>query len=234
MRKETKQGLQNVNTMEDKIRTRPRHFFLCALCAIAVNVLLGSHAQAASATDRLNDFFTNVRSLRADFEQIVTDPRGKTVQNAKGTFAMQRPNKFAWNYFKPYEQVIVADGVKLWVYDKDLEQVTVKKLDEALGNTPALLLSGTRPLEEKFRITALPENSDGLTWLELRPKESDASFQSVRLAFGKQHLEVMELTDGFEQVTRLQFSKIQSNGGLGLNEFKFVPPKGVDVVGNTD
>lgn len=198
------------------------------LSAFALNV------EAASATDRLNDFFKNVHSLRANFEQIVTDPRGKTVQTAKGTFAMQRPNKFRWDYQQPYEQTIVADGTKLWVYDKDLEQVTVKKLDEALGNTPALLLSGARPLEEKFRITPLADKSDGLTWLELLPKESDTSFLSMRLAFGKQHLEVMELTDSFQQVTRLQFSKIQSNGTASANEFKFIPPKGVDVVGNSE
>lgn len=209
-------------------------FFNFFLCAFAVNVLLAPHAEAATATDRLNDFFKNVKSLRADFEQIVTDPRGKTVQNAQGTFAMQRPNKFRWDYLKPYEQVIVADGVKLWVYDKDLEQVTVKKLDEALGNTPALLLSGARPLEEKFRIVALTDKADGLAWLELVPKDSDSSFQSVRLAFGKQNLEVMELTDSFAQVTRLQFGKIQSNGAASANEFKFVPPKGVDVVGDTE
>lgn len=207
---------------------------LSVLCAFALNVLFQQSAEAASATDRLNDFFKNVQSLRADFEQIVTDPRGKTVQNAKGTFAMQRPNKFRWDYQKPYEQLIVADGVKLWVYDKDLEQVTVKKLDEALGNTPALLLSGARPLEDKFKITALADKTDGLTWLELLPKDSDTSFQSVRLAFGKQHLEVMELTDSFEQVTRLQFSRIHGNGASNANEFRFVPPKGVDVVGNTE
>ncbi len=189
-------------------------------------------AYAASATDRLNDFFKNVHSLRAEFQQIVTDPRGKTIQDARGTFLMQRPNKFRWNYQKPYEQTIVADGLKLWVYDKDLDQVTVKKLDEALGNTPALLLSGAKPLTENFRITELTDRKDGLQWATLAPKNEEANFKQVRLAFGKQSLEVMELVDSFEQTTQLRFSNVQINVKLVANEFKFTPPKGVDVVGD--
>ena len=188
-------------------------------------------AYAASATDRLNDFFKNVHSLRAEFQQIVTDPRGKTIQDARGTFLMQRPNKFRWNYQKPYEQTIVADGAKLWAYDKDLEQVTVKKLDEALGNTPALLLSGAKPLMENFRITELTDRKDGLQWATLAPKNEEANFKQVRLAFGKQSLEVMELVDSFDQTTQLRFSNVQINVKLAANEFQFTPPKGVDVVG---
>lgn len=190
-----------------------------------------TQAHAASATDRLNDFFKNVHSLRAEFQQIVTDPRGKTIQDARGTFLMQRPNKFRWNYQKPYEQTIVADGTKLWVYDKDLEQVTVKKLDEALGNTPALLLSGAKPLTENFRITELTDRKDGLQWATLAPKNEEANFKQVRLAFGKHSLEMMELVDSFEQTTQLRFSSVQSNVKFTANEFQFTPPKGVDVVG---
>lgn len=189
-------------------------------------------AHAASASERLNDFFKNVQSLRADFQQVVTDPRGKTIQDARGTFLMQRPNKFRWNYQKPYEQTIVADGAKLWVYDKDLEQVTVKKLDQALGNTPALLLSGAQPLAENFRMTEISDRKDGLQWILLTPKNDEANFQQVRLAFGKQSLEVMELVDSFEQTTQLRFSTVQSNIKFTAQEFKFTPPKGVDVVGD--
>ena len=189
---------------------------------------------AASATGRLNDFFKNVQSLRADFQQVVTDPRGKTIQDARGTFLMQRPNKFRWNYQKPYEQIIVADGANLWVYDKDLEQVTVKKLDQALGNTPALLLSGAQPLAENFRMTELTDRKDGLQWTVLTPKNDEANFQQVRLAFGKQSLEVMELVDSFEQTTQLRFSNVQSNIKFTAREFKFTPPKGVDVVGDEE
>ncbi|MBI3776483.1 MAG: outer membrane lipoprotein chaperone LolA [Gammaproteobacteria bacterium] len=197
-----------------------------------MTLLFTSNALAVTPTERLTDFFKNVQSLRADFQQIVTDPRGKTIQDAHGTFLMQRPNKFRWNYQKPYEQTIVADGVKLWVYDKDLEQVTVKKLDEALGNTPALLLSGAHPLAESFHIAELTDRKDGLQWAALTPKSEEANFKQVRLAFGKQSLEVMELVDSFEQTTQLRFSNVQSNVKLIANEFQFTPPKGVDVVGD--
>lgn len=202
------------------------------LCASVLTFFVMADAHAASATDRLTDFFKNVQSLRADFQQIVTDPRGKTIQDARGTFLMQRPNKFRWNYQKPYEQTIVADGAKLWVYDKDLEQVTVKKLDEALGNTPALLLSGAHPLTENFHIAELTDRKDGLQWTTLTPKSEEANFKQVRLAFGKQSLEVMELVDSFEQTTQLRFSSVQSNVKFTANEFQFTPPKGVDVVGD--
>ncbi len=211
---------------------RPHNRVALRWYAAALIYFFIAEAQANSATDRLNDFFKNVHSLRAEFQQIVTDPRGKTIQDARGTFLMQRPNKFRWNYQKPYEQTIVADGLKLWVYDKDLEQVTVKKLDEALGNTPALLLSGAKPLTENFRITELTDRKDGLQWATLAPKNEEANFKQVRLAFGKQSLEVMELVDSFEQTTQLRFSNVQSNVKFTANEFKFTPPKGVDVVGD--
>ena len=200
--------------------------------ALILTFMFMANAHAADATQRLNDFFKNVQALRADFQQVVADPRGKTIQDARGTFLMQRPNKFRWNYQKPYEQIIVADGAKLWVYDKDLEQVTVKKLDEALGNTPALLLSGVQPLAENFRITELTDRTDGLQWVVLTPKNDEANFKQVRLAFGKHSLEVMELVDSFEQTTQLRFSSVQSNVKFTAHEFKFTPPKGVDVVGD--
>lgn len=200
------------------------------LCAFALSLFLATTIHAATATDRLHDFFKNVQSLRADFTQTVSDTRMKTLQDAKGTFVMQRPNKFRWNYVKPYEQVIVADGAKLWLYDKDLEQVTVKSLDSGLGNTPALLLSGSRPLEETFHVSEVAGSNDGLQWIELSPKDADSSFTRVRLAFGAQSLEVMELTDSFGQVTRLRFSEVQLNKKFPADEFKFTPPKGVDVI----
>ena len=208
------------------------NLYALSLCASVLTFFVMADAHAASATDRLNDFFKNVQSLRAGFQQVVTDPRGKTIQDARGTFLMQRPNKFRWNYQKPYEQIIVADGAKLWVYDKDLEQVTVKKLDEALGNTPALLLSGGRPLMENFHITELTDRKDGLQWTALTPKNEEANFKQVRLAFGKQSLEVMELIDSFEQTTQLRFSSVQTNVKFAAHEFQFTSPKGVDVVGD--
>jgi chaperone LolA len=144
---------------------------------------------------------------------------------------MQRPGKFRWDYLSPYEQVIVADGKKLWVYDKDLEQVTVNQLDAAIGNTPALLLSGDESLELSFRIVELDKKTAGLDWVELFPKEAQSSFTSMRLAFSAHHLEYMELIDSFGQTTQIKFSNTKNNPDINANLFNFTPPKGVDVIG---
>jgi outer membrane lipoprotein carrier protein len=186
----------------------------------------------ADAVDQLNAFFANVRTMRADFQQTVIDARFEVVQDASGTLVMHRPGKFRWDYTVPYEQLIVADGKNLWVYDKDLEQITVKPMSQVLGNTPAMLLSGGEPLEKSFRITDLKnEGEDTLQWVELLPKARDTNFVSVRLGFDGQDLKVMELMDTFDQLTRLQFSNIKINPEVNDSVFEFTPPKGVDVIG---
>lgn len=204
-------------------------FIVSVLCLFLSAV---TSAHAGPAAERLRDFFKTVTSLRADFQQTVLDANQKQVQSAQGVFVMQRPNKFRWDYRKPYEQLIVADGVKLWIFDKDLEQVTVKKLDEALGNTPALLLSGQQSLEASYKIVELNGVKDGLTWVELIPTDSEAAFSQLRLAFGARTIEAMELVDSFGQTTRLKFTGVQPNAKVGADEFKFTPPQGVDVVGD--
>ncbi|MEQ6341499.1 MAG: outer membrane lipoprotein chaperone LolA [Gammaproteobacteria bacterium] len=200
------------------------------MVSLAVCVLSASGTYAADANgERLQRFFTEVKSLRADFEQTVTDAKGKVIQEAKGTFALQRPGKFRWDYRAPYQQVIVADGRKIWVYDTDLEQVTVKPLDSALGGTPAQLLSGIRPLEQDFVITGLGPR-DGLEWVELVSKAKEKEFERVRLGFDQRDLRMMEIADSFGQSTRLKFSNLQRNPAIDAKTFVFVPPKGVDVV----
>ncbi len=207
---------------------------LCKATALAISlavcVLTASWTHAAGANgERLQRFFTEVKSLRADFEQTVTDAKGKVIQEAKGTFALQRPGKFRWDYRAPYQQIIVADGRKIWVYDADLEQVTVKPLDAALGGTPAQLLSGTRPLEQDFVITSLPTR-DGFEWVELVSKAKEREFERVRLGFDQRDLRMMEITDSFGQNTRLKFNNLQRNPAIDAKTFVFVPPKGADVV----
>lgn len=203
--------------------------FFAVVVSIAMCGLALANAQAAPANERLQRFFSEVKSLRADFEQTVVDAKGKTIQEAKGTLSLQRPGKFRWDYRVPYQQVIVADGRKIWVYDSDLEQVTVKPMDAALGGTPAQLLSGTRPLEQDFTIASLGPRG-GLEWLELMPKAKEKEFERVRLAFDQNDLRLMEVADSFGQVTLLKFSAIQRNPVLDHKTFTFVPPKGVDVV----
>ena len=196
-------------------------------------LLLPLTSYAGVASERLDDFFANVKTLQADFHQTLIDDKGNTVKEANGVLVMQRPGKFRWDYLQPYKQLIVADGKKIWVYDSELEQVTVKPMDAALGSTPALLLSGTKPLQENFIITELGP-SDGLEWVELSPKVPDSSFERVRLAFDKTNLQRMELVDNFGQLTWLEFKKLERNVHPDPKLFVFSPPVGVDIIGDTN
>ena len=186
---------------------------------------------AGPASDRLDAFFATKGAMRADFVQTVQGAAFVQPEESRGTLLMQRPGKFRWDYRLPYEQQIIADGKQLWIYDVDLEQVIVKPLDEALGDTPALLLSGDGGVEQRFDIKELPDRDDGLLWMQLLPKQADAGFTTVKLGFDKQHLRSMELVDGFEQVTKLVFSNVETGIKLPANSFDFVPPKGVDIIG---
>ncbi len=191
---------------------------------------LHSAVSWGGARERLQGFYHNTQSLTAEFTQTVRDAKLMVVDDSHGLMALQRPGKFRWDYYAPHEQTIVADGKKVWLYDVDLEQVTVRPMDNALGNTPAQLLSTSRPLEESFIIDELPM-ADGLEWVELKPRDKEANFRSVRLGFGGEHLKQMELEDSFGQITLLTFSNIQRNPRLESSLFKFSPPRGVDVIG---
>src|SRR5690606_6675924 len=139
--------------------------------------------------------------------------------------------RFRWDYRAPYEQVIVSDGVRIWVYDRDLEQVTVRKLDQALSATPAMLLSGEGALTDNFDVIAAEERS-GVLWVELQPKRDDTDFKSVRLGFAGQHLRYMELADKLGQTTLLEFSDVRRNPSLDAARFVFDVPPGADVIGD--
>ena len=193
---------------------------------------------AGKAVDRLNAFFGSKGALRADFVQRVQGATFSQPKESRGILMMQRPGKFRWDYRAPFPQLILADGKRLWIYDQDLEQVVVKPLNAALGDTPALLLSGGNSsdstLEQQFFITELDESRDGLYWVQLLPKATESNFQEMRLGFGEKHISKMELVDGFGQRTELLFSNVEINARLPEDSFVFVPPKGVDVVGNPD
>jgi outer membrane lipoprotein carrier protein len=199
---------------------------------IVMSLLLAgfaSQAWAGEGIDRLNEFQRDVQSLRADFDQEVKDANAELMQQSSGTAYLERPNKFRWDYSMPSPQLIVADGHKVWIYDKDLEQVTVKELGTAVGNAPALVLTGQRPLDKDFNLVEQGRRA-GLLWVELTPKQKEADFQSVRIGFAKT-LEVMELVDNFGQTTRIRFHHLQRNPTLDPKLFEFTPPAGVDVVG---
>jgi chaperone LolA len=201
-----------------------RKFFVAALSLAA----LDAHA---AATDKLKTFIAATHSAQANFTQEVQDKSGKRIQFSSGTMQFERPGKFRWEYRKPYEQLIVGDGKKFWMYDIDLNQVTVKKLDAALGSSPAALLSGNNEIERSFTLKDL-EDRDGLEWLQATPKSTESTFAKILMAFNaKSELLVMELHDAFGHHTVLRFSDLKSNPSLSSQRFQFVPPKGADVLG---
>jgi len=199
-----------------------------------------STAWADAATQRLEQFFKHVTSMSADFTQSIVSESQPTTQKSQGVLLMQRPGKFRWNYSKPFEQQIVADGKNLWVYDVEMEQVIVKPLDIALGNTPALLLSGNVDITEKFKVTEISQgdskdaNDKGLFWVQLEPKQEESGFEKLIMAFAGSSLQIMELKDAFGQVTRITFSNLKQNPKLDASVFDFKIPPGVDVISDSE
>ncbi|MBM3356759.1 MAG: outer membrane lipoprotein chaperone LolA [Betaproteobacteria bacterium] len=196
---------------------------------IALLLLCMPGIAAASSIEALKAFLQQTTTARAHFAQMVLDKNLKMLQQATGTMQFARPGRFRWEYDKPYEQVIVGDGTRLWIYDKDLNQVTVRKLDRALGSSPAALLAGSSEIEKNYTLASLG-NQEGLDWLEATPKVKDNAFERIRLGFGKAGLEAMELRDQFGQITVIKFSTIERNAKLSPDSFRFTPPKGADVI----
>lgn len=202
-----------------------------ALGAIALGMLFSVSLVAESdGASKLDQFVQQVHTFEAHFEQVVIDTEGNILDQSEGQFQLQRPGKFRWDYQTPYPQQIVADGDKIWFYDVDLEQVTVKAQKETLAETPATLLSGDVVPADKYHVQNLPSD-DGLTWVELSPKDSDSNFQAVTLAFDGDALRQMIMRDSFDQRTRLTFSQVRENPKFDSTTFNFSPPAGVDVVG---
>ncbi len=182
-----------------------------------------------ATTEALRGFLTQTITAKGRFAQMVLDKNLKMLQQSTGTMQFSRPGKFRWEYDKPYEQTIVGDGERLWVYDKDLNQVTERKLDRALGASPAALLAGSNELDKSYALTSIG-NQEGLDWLEAVPKTKDTAFERIRLGFGKSGLDAMELRDQFGQVTVIRFADIERNGKLAPDAFRLAIPKGADVI----
>lgn len=198
-----------------------RLFILMVMC-------LPAFASAASV-DALKSLLNQTTTAKGRFAQMVLDKNMKMLQQATGTMEFSRPGKFRWEYQKPYEQTIVGDGARLWIYDKDLNQVTVRKLDRAIGASPAALLAGSNEIEKGFTLKSVGAEA-GLDWLEAIPKAQDTAFERIRLGFGKGGLEAMELKDQFGQMTVIKFADLQRNVKIAPDSFKFAPPKGADVI----
>jgi outer membrane lipoprotein carrier protein len=197
----------------------------------ALACTFASAATWASGIDQLRAFIDGARTGKATFRQVVTAKSGRVPQASSGTFAFARPGKFRWSYEKPYAQLLVGDGDKLWIYDRDLNQVIVKKLDRALGATPASLLAGSNAFETNF-VLIDGGSSDGLEFVEAKPKSPDTGFDQIRIGFKENLPRTMELHDNFGQVTQLSFDAFERNPAIDPALFQFSPPPGADVIGN--
>jgi outer membrane lipoprotein carrier protein len=184
----------------------------------------------AAALDRLNQFMNATQTASGTFDQQIYNRDRKLVQESRGTLAFSRPGKFRWTYSKPYSQLIVGDGARVWVYDEDLNQVTVRRIDQALGTTPAALLAGSNDALRAFELRDQGAK-EGLEWVEAIPRDKETNFERIRMGFSAGGLERMELVDTFGQTTVLRFSGLQRNPRIDPSLFRFTPPKGADVVG---
>ncbi len=189
---------------------------------------LAALAAHADAVDTLRDFIRDVKTGRAQFTQTVTSPDGAKKKTSSGNFEFARPNRFRFVYVKPFEQTIVADGQKVWIYDADLNQASSRKFSAALGTTPAALLAGGS-LDKDFDLSALPAK-DGLEWVQAMPKSKEGTFKSVRVGFRGTTLAAVEVVDAFDQRSLLQFSQFAAGVALPPETFQFKPPAGADVI----
>jgi chaperone LolA len=197
-----------------------RRLPLAAFLALAVG--LAGMSAAATPTAQVEHYLDGLSSWSADFKQTISDGDNKVL----------RPGKFRWDYTEPSEQLVLADGKKLWFYDKDLAQANVRDMDATLASTPAVLLSGNGSVGTQFDISALPP-AEGLQWFQLKPKHLDSDFALIKIGFADGELAQMWLTDKLGQITRLSFSNAKRNQKFAPDLFSFTPPAGVDVIGRS-
>lgn len=189
--------------------------------------------QAAQSLADVQTYIDGVDSMEADFEQLMFDEDNEVAQVSSGKFRLLRPGKFRWDYQEPFLQTIVADGERLWIYDPDLEQVTVREMGAGLAATPASLLSGIGKIRDSYAFGNRFRSED-VDWIELRALTRDADFGQVRLGFQADELAVMDLVDSLGQTTRIYFTMVRRNPGLLPSTFEFQPPPGADVIGEDD
>jgi len=202
---------------------------LAVAIAFTLALAAGLAAQAQTAAgNALRDFLSSTDSASGTFtQQVLRD--GRVVESSRGRFAFQRPGRFRWEVTEPYEQVLVGDGERLYFYDKDLNQVTVRKLRDALASTPAAILFGSSDVESGFRLRALP-GRDGLDWIEALPRSAETGYQRIELGFRGGLPAAMQVQDAFGRTVRFEFHDVVRDPKLAPDAFRFVPPPGADVV----
>jgi outer membrane lipoprotein carrier protein len=197
---------------------------------LVFSLLAFAHQAAnASGLERMKEYFHNIQSAQASFHQTVTDKQGQKTQDVTGTMQLQKPNKFRWDYHKPYVQQIVGDGEKIWIFDPELNQVTVRSFSKAASSSPAALLAGGKDIERSFTIKDTSRKGD-LEWVMAVPKVRETGFERLFLGFKGDALMEMELHDSFGNRTAIEFTDVQRNPKLPADTFKFVPPRDADVL----
>ena len=205
--------------------------FIAMLLGVMLAAPGGAFAANDNAVARMQAFLRQVHSLKADFTQVVLDANLQTVKQSSGTLALKRPNRFRWDYAAPNREIIDADGTRVWMYDVELQQVTVKPLTGTLAASPAVLLAGSNDVQQNFIVKSLGVENN-LEWVGVTPKVKDTDFDSVKLGFRGNLVAVMELKDALGNLTRITFSHVQVNPELPDSLFMFTPPPGADVIGD--
>ena len=202
--------------------------------ALALSSSIGAQSEEpVSGIDgaaSLETFIETTRTLRAEFQQELWSSEGRLVETAAGTLWLSRPNRFLWNYSEPFEQLVVADGENLWIYDVELGQVTVSPLDDPIAATPAMLLSGDQAVREGFDVLE-SFTADGIEWVRLAPQLEGTDFSNVLIGFRAGLLASLELVDGLDQVTEIEFDAVEVNPVISDDSFDFTPPEDADVIG---
>lgn len=196
---------------------------VCVFCSASI-----SSVSIAAGLDQLRYFVAHTVSVRGTFSQSVANKSGRKPQLSSGSFSMQRPGKFRWSYEKPYPQLLVSDGVQLWSFDPELNQVAIKKVGTALGANPAALLAG-QDIEKNFVLKEAP-SVDGIEFIEATSRTGEAGFELVKIGFKSNQPVSMEIHDSFGQVSKLSFDSFEVNPVLAASLFRFTPPAGADVM----
>ncbi|HPQ95548.1 MAG: outer membrane lipoprotein chaperone LolA [Thiothrix sp.] len=188
-------------------------------------------AAAETARDRLNAFFTNVNTMQSSFIQEVFDEQGNLKQSSRGTVFLVRPGRFRWEYAQPEAHKIISDGKDVYVYDVELEQVTIKPMRQSLSSAPVAMLLNKQPVDSQFQVQAMQTEDSSLSWFHLVPHRRDSDFTSMDLGISERGIQEMVLNDKFGQQTYVHFHGMQLDVNIDPNRFRFTPPQGVDVIG---
>jgi outer membrane lipoprotein carrier protein len=193
-------------------------------------LFLAVQTASADGMSSVKSFYEQTKSVRANFHQVVTDKQGRKVQEVDGEMQLLRPNKFRWDYHKPYEQQIISDGKQVWLYDIELAQVTVRALSQSIGSSPAALLAGGAAIDKTFKLINAP-GKDTLEWVNAIPKDKESGFDMILMGFNANKIQELSLVDSFGHTTKIVFTQVEVNPALEDKNFLFKAPKGVDVVG---